>query len=428
MFDVDPSRVTALLAKDAGKPSVDQICSLLRASGLEFLDISHDSFGSPKNGWLVRATLKRSDDAPLEVLIWSGATETTWQEHTHWEWQTLTSADRAAAKESRYSVVVEATYQANPLVDFHDHLKVLAAAAPFTVVLLDDNSHTPHSGEWLRDIIGATVPPAPANLFAIHAVFDEDDPSSAWLHTHGLNRCGCVELELLDVPRSGASALARVLNAVAMMFMGGSAVEPGEPFFVGAGLELIWFPWREGLEQVTKTGLGRIIDRDEVHRGVSGILFAAKRQKRWLGQRGYANVSSYLPILRDNPVLYVSHMETARMKMLANERLRLFETLQQGFGARDDWLFLVKLGYAIDGAESELDKEHMWFQVHHIARGEVDATLLNEPHSIERMSEGQRAKHSLDQLSDWAIMNEMGRFNPDTISHLMQAFGRSATD
>ncbi len=36
------------------------------------------------------------------------------------------------------------------------------------------------------------------------------------------------------------------------------------------------------------------------------------------------------------------------------------------------------------------------------------------------MHEGERASHEIELMSDWAILNEHGRFNPDTVVHLVR--------
>jgi hypothetical protein len=60
----------------------------------------------------------------------------------------------------------------------------------------------------------------------------------------------------------------------------------------------------------------------------------------------------------------------------------------------------------------------LWFEVHAVEVDQIDATLLNQPHAITSMHEGQRASHALNLLSDWAIMCTHGRFEPDSVGEL----------
>lgn len=74
-------------------------------------------------------------------------------------------------------------------------------------------------------------------------------------------------------------------------------------------------------------------------------------------------------------------------------------------------LTAVKIGYQVDGG-SETNREHLWFEVHGVTGGTVDATLLNEPYHIARMRAGERGAHPVDQLSDWVILTPAGTLSP----------------
>jgi uncharacterized protein YegJ (DUF2314 family) len=82
----------------------------------------------------------------------------------------------------------------------------------------------------------------------------------------------------------------------------------------------------------------------------------------------------------------------------------------------------VKLGYPIDSASEPTDREHLWFDVHAAKDGQVDATLLNQPYHIARMTKGERGWHPLSRLSGWSILCPRGRFGPDTVRDLERRF------
>jgi uncharacterized protein YegJ (DUF2314 family) len=76
-----------------------------------------------------------------------------------------------------------------------------------------------------------------------------------------------------------------------------------------------------------------------------------------------------------------------------------------------DLPMIVKLGYRVDDGD-EKDREHMWFEVHSLGDGKIDATLMNQPFNIARMKPGDRAQHPVDLLTEWAIMTPFGQINP----------------
>jgi hypothetical protein len=282
--------------------------------------------------------------------------------------------------------------------------------APDAVCVLDTNAFTPRTGAWLHDAASSLAPPPFESLYSIHCVGDSES-APCWLHTHGLERCGSIELDLVDVPADFAGLAAQLLNVVSAMFIETGVPEPDEPFLAGHELELVWLPWESGVKKVSRALPGSADDRDEViHAGARGILFAPL--KGMLGRK-YASVSQYREILEGHPLLYLSNMATTRATLLAKERMPRFLALFERFGGRrDDWLFLMKLGYRVAGGE------HLWFEVHAVEVDQIDATLLNQPHAITSMHEGQRASHALNLLSDWAIMCTHGRFEPDSVGEL----------
>jgi hypothetical protein len=72
---------------------------------------------------------------------------------------------------------------------------------------------------------------------------------------------------------------------------------------------------------------------------------------------------------------------------------------------------LVKLGYQVDGGEPD-DREYLWFGVHALGDDWIDATLTNDPYNVSRLRNGDRGRHSVHLLSDWAIFTPAGAINP----------------
>lgn len=333
----------------------------------------------------------------------------------------VTDDDLEATDDSVWAFGVKTALGDRPLERFHAQLTLLHVVAPDPALVLDANTETPHPGVWLDDVAAAQTPPSPTTLFTIHNVHQEDG-GPVWLHTHGLARCGLIELDMVDVPGEVAGLAAELLRATALRFLDHGAPEPDEPFVVGSDMELLWLPWEEGVRKVPRRVPGSARDRDESHVGRRGLLFAPERAL--LGRRKYQSPAVYRPILESQPVLYISDAETRRMAALANERIGELRGLFQGFGQQEDWLFMVKLGYPVDDARDANHHEHLWFTVHDFSDGVVDATLENEPFDIASMSEGERSLHSLDKLSDWLIICPHGQFGPGQVRALERFVGR----
>ncbi len=324
----------------------------------------------------------------------------------------LSEEGKAAVEASSESLYLEVTLGEPVLSRFHAILKLLSALAPEAVGLFDYAACRVHSGEWLHSAAQSNVPPPPTTLFTLHAVQGD----SIWIHSHGLMRCGTIELEMLDVPQESANDLADLLNVTAMMFIERGTHAPDDVFEVGKDLALKWIPWEEAIEGLAPEALGGVSDRDESHDHPSGVLYAPKKKRLGMFGKRHQCPSAYLEILRDNPILYLSQLETRRMSMLAKERFGVLRDIESRYRDEEDWGFLIKLGYTVD--DNPESTEHLWFQVHAIEGGQIDATLLNEPYGIARMSEGQRGEHPPDSISDWTIYSPHGAFRPDQVEEL----------
>jgi hypothetical protein len=447
--DVPPSWLVAQLPPEMDCPGVTGVLERVRAADLPLIEARpahhrdipdarwelelHFDLGDDESQemrlcarWELELHFDLGDDESQEMRLWVVPSEELVEFHL--DWAHLSEQEKTRAGQSRWSLGLSTDFGPEPLADFHRQLRVLATIAPEALVFFDVTACRAHGISWVREAAGSEIPPPPTSLFAIHAVYADErkNKDTAWLHTHGLIRCGIPELEMLDVQAEAVSSCGLLLNTVAAMFLEGGPPAPAAPFEPGAGMELIWLPWEQALGRAGRGQLGRLADRDEHHSSPSAVLFAPKR--RLLGKK-MCCPSVYQGVLEDNPLLFVSSMETNRMAALARERLPRFASLFDENATEEDWVFLVKLGYPVDDADEAEDREHLWFQVHHLSGASCEATLLNEPYGVSGMHEGERAEHDLGLLTDWQILCPHGRFSADTVVHLQRLLDRgSPTD
>jgi hypothetical protein len=353
------------------------------------------------------------DDADGDVRVWLDA-RPSYLATLDLAWHGVTKEDVAAVAASPWIVGVQGCLGDEPLAAYHAFLRLLHAAAPDAGLFFDVDQAAPRPAAWLREVGESDVPPSARSLFTIHSVPENDGPDAAvWLHTHGLDRCGSIDLDIVGAGLDDVDILGELLNAVASLFVDRGVPPPDEPFQAAMGVDLVWLPWEDGVRHVRGAFGGRRERGDEVHGGLRGLLFAPKKG---LFGRKYESPRVLVPELMEDPVFFVSGMETKRMTLLARERLDRFRALFERFGGREDeWGFLVKLGYRVDGAEDDTEREHLWFHVHAIEGDEVDATLINEPRWVSALAEGQRGRHPLSLLTDWTILCEHGRFDADSV-------------
>jgi uncharacterized protein YegJ (DUF2314 family) len=224
---------------------------------------------------------------------------------------------------------------------------------------------------------------------------------------------------MIDVPQEREGAYTQMLEIAATYCIERGTPQVGEPFEVGKGLAVYWLPWEWAREQQLPGCGGDVDDRDQSHDGPFGVLFPATDGTGYSDGQIPVGVNSFQARLDDEPVFFLSEMETKRMSLLAKTTFARFRSMHRRFQIHENWRFLVKLGYQIDDCPDEVDEnEHLWFDVHEIRGGELVATLLNQPHHITRMLQGDRGCHAVDQLSDWTIECPHGLFDASNLGHL----------
>lgn len=315
-------------------------------------------------------------------------------------------------------------------------LKLMNTIVPKALLGMDNSAMTVFSIAWLRMIVDANIPPAPRYLYSIHAVYDETENNRIyWLHTHGLLRCGSIELEVVDL-HDGAQQIYDLLTYTANLFIEHSYKEK-EKFQVGydgMGLYLSWLKWENALDDYSPAMLGGLDERegeDNPHARPSGILYAVEDNNEMISTEIYANT------LQQNPIFFISDVETSRMRGLALSQLTVFENTLKKHGVvtnteekksifgklfgkkeaqkKSEWRFLVKLGLVVDGAEKETDREHLWFDVKNISNGQVTAELINEPYWIKSLKEGDVKTYPIQEvLTDWVIYAPDTTYSPDS--------------
>jgi hypothetical protein len=363
------------------------------------------------------------EDYPAPLLTWAGRSEGLVSERDFGQacWN---SGEEQRARESAWVVGVETLLcPRHPAATYQRQLQFGLTLCPGTPAVYDACSYKLRAGSEVQRLTSTDVPPRTTTLFSIHAIGPDEVPAPPdhghWLHTHGLNRANCPELELLDVPQELIYPASCLINGLADLLIDLELPPPGSPFRAGQDLWIAWRPWEKVVRERPRTALGGRDDReDEAHQGYRIVLVdpqpRGRRRKRW-----GPPLKALRRLNEDHSVLFITARETERMARLARERWPEFGMLFARH-KRDGWEFLVKLGYVVDGGEPH-EREHLWFEVKEIVPDRVRAVLLNAPYYIERMRAGQEDWHGLDHLTDWSISTPLGTFNPETAEYLWDA-------
>ncbi|HSC29160.1 MAG TPA: DUF4026 domain-containing protein [Vicinamibacterales bacterium] len=252
------------------------------------------------------------------------------------------------------------------------------------------------------------------SLYAIHAVQDPGrDGAVSWMHTHGLEALGAFDVDVLEPSPLLVSNCGDPIRALAFAALEGT-IDPDTDRFQLAwpGGEVRLVPV-ERFHALAATEHKNLRDLDQ-HSGRRAVLCepVGGLLGRW---RTRPVPSRFLSRLNDDRVVFpFSTAATALMADRARRTLGVFLDLQEEFASLE-LPALMKLGFEVEGG-GPADREHLWFEVHAVAGGKVDATLANVPNRVPGLTAGQRGEHDLDRLSDWTIMSPEGPMTPRNLS------------
>jgi hypothetical protein len=329
----------------------------------------------------------------------------------------LTDAEKASAKLGQATIAVRVkSRQRHVLKDRKALLFWLRALIePDGVIAIDGTSTLLWSRAMLDDELAHDADLDVEALFAMHAVQHPGNPGHVtWLHTHGLEEIGGFDIDVLEPSPMFVANCGDPMRAAAFAALEGT-IQPDTASFplASPGGDVRFVPVARFHAEAAEAHQ-RLRDQDEAHSGrravvcdpVGGLL------SRW---RSKPVPSRFASRVGDGPM--VTPFSTAATELMATRARQTLGLFRQLAGEFEELNLprIVKLAYEVDNGNAG-EREHLWFEVHRILEGRVDATLANQPFRIAAMTAGQRGEYDLERLTDWAILSPEGQMSPRNFS------------
>lgn len=247
-------------------------------------------------------------------------------------------------------------------------------------------------------------------LFIEHAITEEDG-STSWLHSHGLAEIGALDFDILRPSPQLNEQMYDATRAIAfnilegMLKPGGAAIEIISPGGVVRAVDAETFDKKARPQDVALRD-----DPSGDHRQNRVVLCEPGGGLFRLGS-GRVRPSRFLSKeIDERSLIQFTNAATELMADRAVKTYRQFARYAkefEEFGANP----LAKIGYRVDGGDN-IEREHLWFEVHRFGKDAMDATLLSQPYQIAALNAGDRGKHPVEKLTDWAVFTPVGQITP----------------
>ena len=343
------------------------------------------------------------------------------EEMFQWELQYFTEEEKEQILNSKNALIVYMKFEGDAKKCYHLQLKLVYAMVPEMVALCDESAERMLNKKWVELAAKSNVLPSPSSLYTVQAVCDENE---VWLHTHGLCRCNLHEIEILDSNKKDYESHYSLLSNYASIMIDGNYSNDDEEeihlgmFYDGEPIVATSKKWIDALKYYPNVNIGGIEDRKKSHNSKTNIIFLYESEEDY-NNNIVSLPSKFTKKFDNNPLMFLSTEETARMSDLARERFsyveRMLKKKQEG---NEDITIIIKLGLETIDEEGNLDStnlEHIWFEAISMEGDSFKAVLTQEPYHILDLHEGDEGTYSINYVSDWVIYTEESVITPETV-------------
>lgn len=190
----------------------------------------------------------------------------------------FTDEEMADIANATSSLTIFMDFKGDAATCYHLQIKLAVAMVPDLLAIMDESAERLVNGRWATLAAESSVVPGATSLFTVQAVSDEG--GEVWLHTHGLNRCGVYELEILQSDRDHCNEHYNIIQTLAssMLTAKDGAPKPTAGIHIGMlsdnePIVATYLPWTKAINAYTNLALGGMADRADGHNGRTAPVF-----------------------------------------------------------------------------------------------------------------------------------------------------------
>jgi hypothetical protein len=355
-------------------------------------------------------------------------------------------ADLLGDPTGKWGIAFETTLDSgDPATAYTAMLRELATAFRDAPGIFDPISLRLFTRSELEGFISYPAAPVPDSfLWRIESVSSRElgARGRGWLHTHGLWRCGRLELELVGVPPRLMEAAAQLLGGVGELLLDEPPPPPDRPLEVAPGIGVLLVPWETVVIYLRESWPGSLEHREPgwggPHSGprlvLCGVPLEGKRKRRLCPRRELEILHGAEEVaLRRSPQASEREARRARatwpefVAAAAGAAASATEAAAAGAGGGDAAQgetvigargqppraeFFAKIGFPFQPEKDDGSRELLWVKVRKISQGSGEGEIENQPVFAKSLRQGQVVSFDASQISDWLVRAGCRLFGP----------------
>lgn len=286
---------------------------------------------------------------------------------------------------------------------------------------------------FFTQIDSTLIDPPEDVLWLVQAV-GHKETETAWVHTHGLWRCGNPELEMLQVPIDQVTHACELINTIAERLLEERLPESGCDMQIGPQMNVTLHPWQKIAPLLAHNLPGSMTDRvddpDNTHIGVRAVICSTISSDKTQEVNTWP-VDVIEKLSRSDTVLYPAIRVADRLAALARATwsplVHEFNKLPKQLLRTDDqtmtsggqqavcFLIEASLTQSLEPADS---KEFIWLVVKQFNEDFVQAQLLNDPLQNDLFRKGDITWLKREAISDWSVITPNASYGPSQLEEL----------
>ncbi len=316
-------------------------------------------------------------------------------------------------KDAKVGLTLFFTFSDDIFESYHFQLKLLNCAAGDLAAVIDFNTHRIYSPMWLKSVCNSQIHPGPNFLFSVTCL-PSSNGKTCWIYTFGLNRCGYVELEILDAEKEDSNFFAQVLNIIATKAVVDMKFpDEGKPMDLaalgnGEYLSYTWKYWRDDIDSYTPGILGTAQTRSRERCRYNGMLYLYPVPRN---SRDAVRACDFATLDMSHVVFELSGSESRRLEALAAETLPMFKKGLDINGTKG----MAKIRVSAQKDENEEQSyEYLWMEVDALENDTLYGKAMQSTVFSNEVTENEKIQSPSNAVADWVIViKEDERITPD---------------